>query len=136
MLKIVIGSFMILHGLVHLFYSAQSMGMFELQPGMVWPKGSWFFKRILNEQKIRRLAALSCILAAAGFVTGGIAALLSQVWWEVIITIAAVFSVMIFIAFWDGQLRNLDDKGGIGILINIAILIALHVLNWSDFYNT
>jgi hypothetical protein len=54
----------------------------------------------------------------------------------VIITIAAVFSAMIFIAFWDGQLRNLDDKGGIGILINIAILIALHVLNWSDFYNT
>jgi len=133
MLKIVISSFIMVHGLVHLLYAAQSLKIFELQPGMFWPKGSWIFSKVFADRKIQWLAAISCILAAVGFVTGGIAILLSQVWWEKIITTVAGFSAVIFILFWDGKLRNLDDKGGIGLLINIAILIALHVLNWPDF---
>jgi hypothetical protein len=133
MLNIVIGSFIMLHGLVHLFYSAQSMGMFELQPGMVWPRGSWLFTGFLKEKEIRKLATIACILAAAGFVAGGIVILLSQLWWKMTVSSMAVFSSLIFILFWDGKLQNLDDKGGIGLLINIAILVALHGLHWPDF---
>ncbi|MBE0524522.1 MAG: hypothetical protein IBX40_09365 [Methanosarcinales archaeon] len=37
-----------------------------------------------------------------------------------------------FIIFWDGELQKLADKGGIGILINIAILVALLILRWPS----
>jgi len=79
------------------------------------------------------LAAIACILSAAGFVAGGIAILLSQVWGEMLITIVSVFSAIIFILFWDGKQRDLDDKGGVGVLINVFILIAFHGLHWPDF---
>jgi hypothetical protein len=30
-------------------------------------------------------------------------------------------------------MQNLDGQGGVGILINIAILIAVLILRWPDF---
>ena len=35
--------------------------------------------------------------------------------------------------FWDGKLNDLDDKGGIGVLINLIILIALILFQWPAF---
>jgi hypothetical protein len=34
----------------------------------------------------------------------------------------------IFIVFWDGKLQSLADKGGIGLLINLAILAVVLIL--------
>jgi hypothetical protein len=38
---------------------------------------------------------------------------------------AAAFSAVVFLLFWDGKIQDLDDKGGVGLLINLAILVAL-----------
>jgi hypothetical protein len=46
---------------------------------------------------------------------------------------AAAFSAVIVILFWDGKMQKLDDQGGIGLLINIAILVAVLILRWPDF---
>ena len=51
-LRLVAGVFVVLHGLVHLFYFAQSRRLFELRPGLVWPDGSWAFSKLLGEQKL------------------------------------------------------------------------------------
>jgi len=72
-------------------------------------------------------------LAALGFVVGGIGGFMSQVWWLPTVVASATFSTIIYILFWDGKMQKLHDKGGIGILINIAILIALLILRWPDF---
>jgi hypothetical protein len=40
---------------------------------------------------------------------------------------AAVFSTMIFLLFWDGKFRALDDKGWVGILINLAIIVVVFI---------
>jgi hypothetical protein len=45
---------------------------------------------------------------------------------------SAVFSSLIYILFWDGVIQNLDNKGGIGILINLAILAALLLFHWPN----
>jgi hypothetical protein len=45
----------------------------------------------------------------------------------------AAFSAMIFMLFWDGHLRKLADQGWIGVLISIAILVAVLILRWIDF---
>jgi uncharacterized membrane protein YphA (DoxX/SURF4 family) len=132
MLRFIVGAFIVLHGLVHLLYFGQSRRLFELQAGMVWPDGSWAFK-LLGEGATRWLAGSACILAALGFVAGGIAILTGQSWWRPAVVGAAVFSAAIFVLFWDGGLQKLADQGAIAILINLAILLAVLILRWPDF---
>jgi hypothetical protein len=133
MLRFIIGVFIVLHGLVHLLYFGQSWRLFELQPGMVWPEGSWAFSKFLGDKAIRLLASICCVLAAIGFVAGGTGILLMQPWWRPVVVGSAAFSAIIFILFWDGKMQKLHDKGAIGLLINIAILVAVLILRWPNF---
>jgi len=133
MLRFIAGIFVVLHGLVHLLYLGQSQRLFELQPGMVWPDGSWAFSRLLGEESTRWLASASCVLAALGFVVGGAGILAGQAWWRPLVVGSAAFSTVMYVLFWDGALQSLDDKGAIGILINAAILVAVLVFRWPDF---
>lgn len=133
MLKFIVGLFIVLHGLVHLLYFGQSRRLFELQPGMVWPDGSWAFSKLLGEGATRWLASIACVLAALGFVAAGIAIFVGQSWWRPAVVGAAAFSAAIFVLFWDGGLQNLADKGVIAILINLAILVAVLIFRWPDF---
>ena len=123
-MRFIFGIFIVLHGLVHLLYFGQSRRLFELQPGMVWPDGSWAFSKLLGDDVTRLLASISCVLAAIGFVAGGTGILVSQAWWRPLVMGSAAFSAAIFVLFWDGELRKLDEKGGIALPINIAILVA------------
>lgn len=76
MLRFVFGVFVVLHGLVHLLYIGQSWRLFELQPEMVCPNGSWAFSKLLGDEATRLLASISCVLAAIGFLVGGAGILL------------------------------------------------------------
>jgi len=133
MLRFIIGVFIVLHGLVHLLYFGHSRRLFELQPEMAWPDGSWVFSRLLGDETTRLLASNSCILAAIGFVAGGAGILVGQAWWRPVVMASAAFSAVILILFWDGELQKLDNQGAIAILINMAILIAVLILRWPDF---
>jgi len=132
MFRIIFGVFIVLHGLVHLLYSGQSQRLFELQPGMVWPDGSWAFSKLLGDEATRLLASISYVLAAIDFVAGGTGILVRQNWWRPVVVGSAAFSAGIIILFWDGKMQKLADKGGFGLLINIAILVALLILRWPS----
>ena len=126
------GVFIVLHGLVHLLYYGHSTRRFELKPGMVWPDGSWAFSRLLGDEATRNLASIALILAAIGFVAGGVGVSPSQAWWRSAVVGAAAFSSVVYILFWNGGMQNLDGQGAIGLLINLAILVAVLVLRWPD----
>jgi len=130
LLQLIFGVFMVLHGLVHLLYFGQSARRFELRPGMIWPDGSWAFSRLLGDRTTRNLASLACVVAAILFVAGGAGVLISQPWGPPISVAAAVFSTVTFMVFWNGKLHKVSDQGGVGILINLAILVAVLVLRW------
>jgi hypothetical protein len=132
MFRIIFGVFMVLHGLVHLLYFGQSARYFELQTGMIWPDGSWAFSKLLGDEATRLLASISYVLAAIGFVAGGIGILVRQAWWRPVVVGSAAFSAGIIVLFWDGKMQRLDDQGLIGFLINIAILVALLILRWPS----
>lgn len=132
-MKIIVGLFIVLHGLVHLLYAGQSLRLFELQEGMLWPDGSWAFSKMLGPQALRNLAGIACVLAALGFVLGGVGIFLEGAWWRQLVVGSAAFSAAIFALFWNGRLQRLDNQGGIGILIDLAILTAVLVLNWPNF---
>ncbi len=124
----IIGLFSMLHGLVHLLYLGQSARRFELKPGMVWPDGSWVFAKWLGDEATRRLASVSCALTAIGFIVGGAGLLLGQDWWRLVVAISAALSALLFILFWDGKARQLDAQGGVGLLIDLGLLLAALIL--------
>ena len=132
-IRIIFGVFLVLHGLVHLLYFGQGRRIFELQPGMVWPDGSWIFSRLVGDETTRLLASIFLVAAAFGFVAGGAGVLMRQAWWRPVIVSAAAFSAMIYILFWDGKFQKLDNQGGIGLLIDLAILVVVLVFHWPNF---
>jgi hypothetical protein len=129
LLRFLFGVFIILHGLVHLLYIGQSQRLFELRPGMVWPDSSWIFSKFLGVRALRSLASIAFVLAAFSFITGGVGILLSLTWELRAVLGASVFSSLVYILFWDGKLQKLDDQGGIGVFINLAIILAVLIMS-------
>jgi uncharacterized membrane protein YphA (DoxX/SURF4 family) len=130
MLEIVFGIFIVLHGLVHLLYFGQSQRIFELQPGMEWPDGSWAFSSLLGDGTTRVMADLLLVVAAVILVAGGIGVIASQGWSRTVVVAAAAFSAVTYLLLWDGKFQRLDNNGGVGLLINLVILALLLVVRW------
>jgi hypothetical protein len=126
----IISIFFFLHGFVHLLYFGHSAGYFKLQPGMTWPDGAWAFSRMLDSGATRSLASVLLIIAALGFVVGGIALFIRQPWWRPTIIAVAAFSSLVYLLMWDGGLQHLDNQGGVGILFNMAFLAATLIFQW------
>ena len=129
-MSILVGIFLVLHGLVHLLYAGQSRRFFELRPGMTWPDGSWAFSYLLSDPAARWLAVVSLALAAIGFLAGGAGLFFHQSWWRPIAIGATVVSTLTYLLLWDGQLHQLAAQGGIGILLNLAVLALLLLYKW------
>ena len=128
MLRILFGVFIVLHGLVHLLYFWHSRRLFELSPGLSWPEGSWAFSKFLGNTTTRMLASIACILATVVFVVGGAASLAKLAWWRPLVVVASAFSSLVYVLFWNGRMERLPDQGGIGIMINLIILVLSLVL--------
>jgi hypothetical protein len=51
-------------------------------------------------------------------------------WWRTLTVASAVFSSLLYLVMWNGQFQRLPDQGGVGILINLAILTLILVFKW------
>jgi len=130
MLNIVIGVFIILHGLVHMLYFGQSQKYFELQPGMNWPDGSWALSGFLGNDLTRSIASILLVLITVILVIGGIGLLAKWELWRSIVIGGTLLSTVAYLILWNGKMLRLDNQGFVGILINIAILGALLIFRW------
>jgi hypothetical protein len=128
MLRFLFGFFIILHGLVHLWYVTLSQRWVEFQPEMGWSGQSWLLMNRLGETPLRSLASALYVLAAVLFVAAGAGIFLRAGWWRPVLIGSAAFSSVVILLFWDGRPELLVQKGLIGLLINMIILVALLVL--------
>ena len=92
MLRFLIGLFIVLHGLVHLWYFTLSQKLVEFKPEMGWTGKSWMFTNILGDPTTRMLAGVLYVLAAIAFVVSGAGILLRAEWWRPVLVGAAIFS--------------------------------------------
>ena len=128
MLRFLAGIFVILHGLVHLWYVTLSTRLVEYKPDMGWTGESWLLTSPLGDSATRALASGLYVLATLGFVAGGIGLLARQDWRQGVLAASAILSTAIIILFWDGNTSMLVQKGLIGVLINVGVMLALYAL--------
>lgn len=122
MLKVFSGIFLILHGLVHLWYVVLSFGMVKFQEDMGWTGKSWIFSSLLPETTIHILSGILFVLSTLLFLISGVGLLANFSGLRAILLISAVFSTLVIVLFWDGQTNMLVQKGIIGVLINIMVI--------------
>jgi hypothetical protein len=132
MLRFVISLFIVLHGLVHLWYFTLSQRLVEFKPEMGWSGRSWIFTNFLGDSTTRSLASVLYVLATIAFVVSGIGILLRAEWWRPVLVGSAVFSAAIILLLWDGGLQLLVNKGLVGFTISVMILVALLLLKWPS----
>ena len=116
------GIFVILHGLVHMWYVVLSYQWVEFQPEMGWSGKTGLFSSSLPQPTVRSIAGILFIIATIGFVISGIGIFIQADWLNPVLLSSAVFSSIILLLFWDGKLEMLVQKGIIGLLINLAII--------------
>jgi hypothetical protein len=116
------GIFLILHGLVHLWYLTLSQGWVEFQPDMGWTGHSWLLSNFLADRVARSLASVLYVLAAVALVVSGVGVLAHAEWVKPLLVISAIFSAVVILVFWDGNTDMIVQKGLLGFIINLVIL--------------
>ena len=78
-MNVLIGVFLSLHGLVHLWYVTLSQGWVEFQADMGWTGKSWILSHIMESELVQSAATVLYGLAAALFLGAGIGAIAGPV---------------------------------------------------------
>jgi hypothetical protein len=124
MWRLILGLFLVAHGLVH-------AAMWLAPPprggdGVPFdPKHSWLLSSLVNDEAVRILSIVLATTAAIGFVGGGVGLLAHQGWWRLpVIGAAAVGLVLIGLYFHPWL------SAGLGL--EAAILLSLLWANWPS----
>jgi hypothetical protein len=128
MINIIFGIFLFLHGIVHLLYAGQSIRLFELQANMTWPDGSWLFSKMLGVEATRTIGGILLVLIALGLIAGGLGMFFKADWARTVAIVSAVVSTLLYLVCWDGHFATWSEQGGVGILLNIAVIAAALIL--------
>ncbi len=131
MLKTLIGIIVILHGLVHVWFVVLSQRLVEYQQDMGWTGRSWLLTNLLGDSFTKSLASSLYILTTLGFAVGGVGLILQQEWWRPVIIVSALLSSVAILLFWDGQMERIVQKGLLGLLINLGLLLAFWLFQVS-----
>jgi hypothetical protein len=114
---------------VHLWYVTLSLRLVEFQAEMAWTGRSWVLSPLLGNAVTRSLAAVLYVLSTLGFVIAGIGLFAGGAWWRPLLIGSAAFSAVVILLFWDGGTQMIVEKGLLGFLINLAILVSLLIFN-------
>jgi len=130
MTRVLFNVLLVLHGLVHLWFTVLAAGVVEFKEDMGWTGHSWLFTRLLGDQATRSAAAVLFALAAAGFVVGGIGLAAGQGWWRPVIIWWGAFSAAMIVLFWDGSTNMVVEKGLVGLLLSVVAVVIAGLLRW------
>jgi len=114
------------HGLVYLIFGAMSI----TKTGFPQVYGPWKGRSIALGQAIQRdslksLTEALWLLAGVGLIIGGAAIGVSSLlpgYWRPICVCASIAGVTSFAVFWDGQVEQFANQGGVGMIISLAII--------------
>ena len=121
-MNIFLGVFLVLHGLVHMWYVTLSQGWVAFQADMGWTGQSWLLSGSLSEGGTKWLATLLYVLTAVAFTVSGAGKMIEQDWARSWIVVSAIISTVAILVFWDGNFHHMVEKGLLGLVIDFALL--------------
>jgi hypothetical protein len=127
---LIYGVFVILHGLVHMWYVTLAQRWVPFEPEMGWNGTSWLLTNTIGEVATRTIATVSYTLITLAFGIAGVGVFAHTDWWPNLLTGAAIASTICILIFWDGSFSLIVQKGLLGFLINIALLSMLFIFKW------
>jgi len=96
---------------------------------MGWTGKSWLISKFIVQKPIKIFAGSLFVVAGILFFISGIAVLTDAHGLKNLLLLSSIFSTLILLVYWDGQINMLVPKGVIGVLINLIIaLIAIFYL--------
>lgn len=122
------GIFVVLHGLVHLWFTVLSQELVQYKAEMGWSGESWLLTGIAGDSGTRLLATVAYAIASVAFIVSAGGLFARANWWKPAVVLSAFFSASVILLFWDGRAELLVQKGLIGFLIDLAILFSILVL--------
>jgi hypothetical protein len=129
-MNIILGIFVILHGLVHFWYVTLSQGWVAFEADMGWTGASWLLTGLLSSGWLRGLAAALYGASALSFLIAGVGLLSKGDWTRPWLTAASLISAVTILIFWDGSVNLLVQKGLLGFLISLGLAIGVLVFHW------
>ncbi len=130
MLHIMVGVFLILHGVVHLWYVVMARGLVAADANTVWNGKSWLFTKPFGDQVTMALATVVHLVTTFLFMLAGTGLIVQQSWWGPCAVAAALLSIAGIVGFWDGKPDHPIEKGLLGIVIDVAVLVAVLYFEW------
>jgi hypothetical protein len=139
MWRIVLGLFLIAHGLIHFSLTTLPAATPGGPATPFWPgwwradSGSTWLVTVtgMNNSAVRAFGGLLCIAVTVGFVLAGLGLMgvpLLDEWWRALAVASAAFALPLFVLFWHPWLV-------LGAALNISVLVSLLWANWpsTDF---
>ena len=131
-MKIIIGLFLIAHGLVHVGLAvAPDPNESESKPGAFFtaPQRSWLLPQLgLKPAAIRWIGILLVVFTTLGFVLAGLGVFgvpgLAELW-RTIAVVSAVLSLLLLLLFWHPWII-------LGVLIDVGIIFSLVWADWPS----
>lgn len=131
-MKIIIGLFLIAHGLVHVgLAAAPDPNESESKPGAFFtaPQRSWLLPQLgLKPAAIRRIGILLVVFTTLGFVLAGLGVFgvpgLAELW-RTSAVVSAVLSLLLLLLFWHPWII-------LGVLIDVGIIFSLVWADWPS----
>jgi hypothetical protein len=125
MIAVLFGLFIVLHGLVHIWYVILAQKLVAFQPEMGWTGQSWILTTRLGDATTRFWASLFYSFAAISMVMSGVGVMLLSGWYRPALLSSILLSSIILLVFWDGSPDKIVQKGLLGFIINGLILTTM-----------
>jgi hypothetical protein len=123
MIDWVLSIFLVAHGWAHIWYVILSRQLISYEKWMAWTGESWLLSGLLGDSVTRLIASMGYTCSLIGFIVSGVMLYMGRPVWRKTMLASSILSTIMILLFWDGRLSMLKEKGIIGILINLALII-------------
>jgi hypothetical protein len=120
-----LGLMVLVHGIGHMLF----MPLLAETLRLGTDGRSWLLTGVLGESPTRLLATLVAGVIAIAFIAAGLGIIVSAGWWRPVVIAAAVASMTLVVAMWDGIPTS---SALFAFLFDGLVLVALLVADWPS----
>jgi hypothetical protein len=122
-LRWVIGLALVAHGIGHVLFMPLLNGVLRLDAD----GRSWLASGVIGDGATGVLASVIAGVAGVAFVAAGLGVLLQAGWWRQLAIVAAVISIVVIAAMWNGIPTS---SAMFALAFDVVVLVALLVAHW------